>query len=100
MTTKEIKVNTIKLDELASFLRHPANSKRFRVMFTKRSTGEIRFMNATTQYEQHLKGGQLAYDANEKKLLPVWDLDKEAFRSIPLDAVLFITIKRKTYAIV
>jgi len=86
--------------KIVSLLRHPANSKKFQVEFVKRSTGEVRIMNATTQYEQHLKGGQLSYDPVEKKLLPVWDLDKEAFRSIPLDAVLVIRVKDTEYEIV
>jgi len=94
-----MKGNKIKEAELASFLRHPAN-KTFTVEFVKRSTGEIRVMNATTQYAEHLKGGELKYDVFEKGLMPVWDLDKQAFRSIPLDAVISIKVKGKTYSIV
>lgn len=85
--------------EIASFLRHPSNAKEFTVEFMKRSTLEVRVMRATTEYEQHLKGGKLNYDTVEKGLLPVWDLDKEAFRSIPLDSVIIIKVRGKTYSI-
>jgi hypothetical protein len=85
--------------KIASFLRHPMNAKEFTVEFIKRSTLEIRVMKATTRYEEHLKGGTLPYDTVEKGLLPVWDLEKEAFRSIPLDSVVIIKVKGKTYTI-
>ena len=94
-----MKTNEIELKKLASFLRHPTNSKRFTVEFIKRSTLELRVMNATTRYEEHLKGGELKYDTVEKGLLPVWDLDKQAFRSIPLDAVILIKVGRRKYTV-
>jgi len=56
-------------------------------------------MRATTRYEEHLKGGELKYDTIEKGLLPVWDLDKQAFRSIPLDSVVVIKVQGKIYTI-
>ena len=64
--------------------------KFFTVEFIKRTTGERRVMNCTTNYESKLAGGEPAYDFNEKQLIPVWDLGKRAFRSIPLDSVLVI----------
>jgi len=95
-----VKNNQLKEAEIPSFLRHPANAKHFVVEFVKRSTGEIRVMNATTQYAEHLKGGELKYDIVEKGLLPVWDLDNQGFRSIPLDAVILIKVKNQKYTII
>jgi len=45
------------------FLRS-LNGKFFTVEFIKRSTGEVRVMRATTNYESKLAGGDLGYDAN------------------------------------
>ena len=80
------------------FLRS-LNGKFFTVEFTKRSTGEVRIMRATTNYESKLAGGDLGYDANEKALIPVWDLEKKAFRSIPTDAVIRIVALGNTYEV-
>jgi len=92
----------LKLEQakIASFLRHPSIAKEFTIEFVKRSTLEVRVMKATTKYAEHLKGGELKYDTIEKGLLPVWDLEKHAFRSIPLDSVVVIKVQGKTYDII
>mgnify|MGYP006273575019 CR=1 FL=1 len=76
------------------------NGKFFTVVFTKRSTGEVRKMRATTNYAKHLKGGTLNYDAKQKSLIPVWDLDKKAFRSIPTDSVTEIHANGNQYQVI
>mgnify|MGYP000228680358 CR=1 FL=1 len=81
------------------FLRS-LNGKFFTVVFTKRSTGEVRTMRATTNYQSKLAGGEAAYNFTEKKLIPVWDLEKQGFRSIPTDAVLTIKAKGNTYKVI
>ncbi len=80
---------TINRDGVHKFLRS-LNGKFFTIEFIKRTTGEVRIMRATTNYESKLAGGSLGYDADAKSLIPVWDLDKKGFRSIPTDAVLRI----------
>lgn len=90
---------TLKADEVGQFL-YDLNGKFFTIEFIKRSTGEVRKMTATTNYQSKLAGGEAAYDFGEKKLIPVWDLAKQAFRSIPLDSVLTINAKGNTYKIV
>jgi hypothetical protein len=89
---------TLKADEVEQFLRS-LNGKFFTIEFVKRTTGEVRKMTATTNYQSKLAGGEATYDFTEKKLIPVWDLAKQAFRSIPLDAVLTINAKGDTYKI-
>lgn len=91
-------MNTIEKAQVHGFLRS-LNGKFFTVEFIKRSTGEIRVMRATTNYQSKLAGGDLAYDANAKSLIPVWDMDKKAFRSIPTDAVLRIVALGNTYEV-
>jgi hypothetical protein len=62
----------------------------FGVHFVKRTTGEVRHMVCRTGVTKHLKGGDKSYDAAAKKLLTVYDVQKEGYRSIPLDAVIKI----------
>lgn len=75
------------------------NGSFFGIEFIKRTTGEKRVMRATTNYQKHLKGGKASYNFTDKKLIPVWDLDNKAFRSIPTDSVLVIRAKGNTYTI-
>jgi hypothetical protein len=56
-------------------------------------------MRATTNYQSKLVGGSLKYDADAKALIPVWDMEKKAFRSIPTDAVLRIVALGNTYKV-
>lgn len=84
-----MKTITMKREAIHAFLRS-LNGSFFSVDFIKRTTGEARTMRATTNYTSKLVGGELKYDADAKQLIPVWDMDKKAFRSIPTDAVLVI----------
>jgi hypothetical protein len=62
-------------------------SEFFTVQFIKRTTGELRKMRCRKGVKKYLKGGPPAYDFKEKNLIPVFDLDKEEYRSIPLENV-------------
>lgn len=64
------------------------DGKIFTVKFIKRTDGSERTMRARLGVKSHLHGGQLPYDPIEKKLLPVFDMEKEAYRSVPLDAII------------
>ena len=81
------------------------NGKFFVVEFIKRTTGELRKLQATTNLTSHLKGGEASYDAKEKGLLVVIDLQAakknpdRAFRSIPLENVLVIRANGVTLTI-
>ena len=89
---------TLKRDSVRDFLQS-LNGKFFTVEFIKRSTGEKRVMTCTTNYASHLAGGDAAYDAKAKQLLPVWDTVNKGFRSIPTNSVLVIRAKGETYTI-
>lgn len=89
---------TLKRENVHQFLR-ALNGKFFTVEFIKRTTGELRVMTATTNYESKLAGGEAAYDFDEKKLIPVWDMAKQGFRSIPTDAVLVIRANGEEYKV-
>jgi hypothetical protein len=89
---------TLKRESVGDFLKS-LNGKFFTVEFIKRTSGERRVMRATTNYESLLKGGEAKYNFDEKKLLPVRDLEAQAFRSIALDAVLVIRANGNIYNI-
>ena len=94
----------IEREGVEDFLRS-LNGKMFSVVFTKRTTGEVRKLLATTNYASKLKGGEASYDAKAKGLLVVLDVvaskktPERAIRSIPLDAVSEIHANGETYLV-
>lgn len=92
-------MDTIERAGVYDYLRG-LNGKFFTVVFTKRTTGEVRKMRATTNYAKHLKGGTLGYDPKEKGLIPVWDLEAKAFRSIPTDSVTEIHANGQQFSVI
>lgn len=74
--------------------------KFFSVTFTKRTTGEVREMNCRQGVKKHLAGGAPAYDFNEKGLIPVWDTQKQAYRSIPKENITQIVIDGERFDVV
>lgn len=72
----------------------------FSVVFVKRTTGEQRTMTARTGVKKHLKGGDAAYSFSEKALLSVYDLQRKAYRSIPLDGILSLREGGEEYVVV
>jgi len=69
----------------------------FGILFVKRTTGELRSMNCRQGVTKHLAGGDAAYNFHEKRLVSVYDLEKEGYRSIPLENVLQVTADGVTY---
>ena len=66
------------------------------VTFIKRSTGELRKMTCRTGVKRHLQGGSKPYSSNAHGLITVFDLAKQAYRSIPLDGIQRITANGRT----
>ena len=69
----------------------------FSVTFVKRTTGETREMLCRTGVKAHLKGGVKKFDDKEKQLLTVYDVQKNGYRSIPLDAIIRVKIHGRVY---
>jgi hypothetical protein len=44
-------------------------------------------MNARFGVKKHLRGGELAYDASSKNLIPVFDLTKKEYRMINVSTI-------------
>ena len=59
----------------------------FTVRFIKRTTGEERVMRCRFGVTKALKGGEPAYDREAKALCCVYDIDKQAYRSIPWEGI-------------
>lgn len=64
----------------------------FHVEFIKRTTGELRKMTARLGVTKFLKGGDKKYKDNDKELITVFDMGKNAYRCIPLENIINISI--------
>ena len=64
-----------------------SDGKIFKVIFIKRTTGEFREMSCRRGVTKELLGGDLPYDPLEKNLLTVYDLEKQAYRTIPFEGI-------------
>ncbi len=71
-----------------------AGSSIFSATFIKKN-GDERKMLCRLNVIKHLKGGELAYDAKARNLLPVFDMQKEAYRMISI--LIELKIKGETY---
>lgn len=67
-------------------VRAAVGGKFFRVRFTKRTNGELREMVARLGVRKS-KGNPPHFDRDAAKVLCVWDMQKHAYRNIPLDAI-------------
>ena len=73
------------------------DGKFFGVEFVKRTTGEMRQMQARIGVTKHLKGGAKKFDDASKNLLTVFSMDANGYRSIPIDAIQSLTVKGTIY---
>jgi len=73
-----------------------AGSSIFSATFIKKN-GDERKMLCRLNVTKHLKGGELAYDAKARNLLPVFDMQKEAYRMINISTLIELKIKGETY---
>ena len=78
-------------------LKETANKRIFSVTFIKRSTGEVRKMNARRDVRKGVKGVGLAFEPSEKNLLTVYDMKKKGFRHINLNEVLEFTANKQKF---
>ena len=70
----------------------------FGVEFIKRSDGTLRKMVCCLGVRKHLKGGANAYDPKQHDLLCVFDMEKDGYRSIPVDAVRRLSVNGHTFS--
>lgn len=77
--------------------RAQASNYIFHVKFVKRTTGELRKMLCRTGVKKGTVGGSMGYDPREHGLLPVYDMEAQGFRSIPIDALKQVSMEGKHY---
>ena len=71
-------------------------SNIFSVVFLKKD-GSIRKMLCRFGVKKHLKGGKLKFNPLERNLLVVFDMQKEAYRMINLETIMYINMKGVEY---
>lgn len=100
-----IRVNRTQIIQLLNDHHDRGNGSFFWVSFVKRSTGEIRSINARFDVRKYLKGGPAAYDPKEKQLFHVFDIqaeisdNKTGYRSIPYEGILEAKIAHEHYIV-
>lgn len=72
--------------EKALEILNETQGKIFTAVFTKKN-GEKRRMNARINVKKGVKGVGMSYNPVERKLLPVYDMQKEGFRMIDLSTL-------------
>lgn len=70
----------------------------FSVKFVKKD-GTLREMVCRLGVKKHLKGGTLNYDAKSRGLLPVFDMQKQAYRMINTKTLISAKINGVNYDI-
>jgi len=82
---------TMKLSEVLDFIQQ-TNGKIFSIKFTKRTTGEERQMTCRTGVEGHKVAApsKPGLDFKKHDLISVFDMQKQAYRSIPIEGIFAI----------
>lgn len=86
-------------DELIRFIKDIAVNTIFSCEFVKRTTGENRVMLCRLGVRKGVVGQKPLYDALERGLLPVYDMQKKDYRMISMDGLLWIKIRGTRYEI-
>ena len=79
---------------VTEFKEMVADGKIFTVEFIKKD-GTLRKMNARLGVKKYVKGVGLAFNPTERNLLPVFDMQKEAYRMINASTIQKIKIGGK-----
>jgi hypothetical protein len=82
--------------EEAKRLIKATNGKFFTVTFIKKD-GTERVMNARLGVKVYLRGGQLAYDAESKGLVPVYDVKTGGYRMVNINTITHLKIGKNEY---
>lgn len=77
--------------------RDLVGNKFFTAKFKKKD-GTIRVMNARLGVKKHLKGGKLGYDPKKLNYVTVFDMTKNAYRTLNLNTL--VEVKTNGYKVV
>jgi hypothetical protein len=84
---------------LADFLES-TSGRIFRVVFSRRSDGQQREMVCRTGVNSRHAGGTIPFDPSSMNLFSVYDVQKRAYRFIPMENVICIRFAKKNYRVV
>lgn len=92
--------NLMKLEEAVKWIEE-SNGKIFSVKFFKRTDGSIRTMTCRRGVSSHLVAGpkRPGLDFKKNELIPVFDMQKQKYRSIPIEGIIAIKIKGEWYEV-
>lgn len=79
--------DTITIERGLEILNGIGDGQIFTVVFVKRTTGELRTMNCRKGVKKGVTGEGLAFDPNEKGLIPVFDMKADGFRMISIEGI-------------
>ena len=85
--------------ELVDVLKS-TSGRIFRVVFSRRSDGRQREMVCRTGVNSKHSGGTITFDASSMNLFSVYDVQKRAYRFIPLENVICIRFAKTNYRVV
>lgn len=69
----------------------------FSVEFIKRTDGSTRKMVCRLGVRKHLKGGGTHYNASQRNLLTVFDMENKGYRSIPAESIKRLIVGGQTF---
>lgn len=81
--------------DVSELKRLIGNGKIACVTFVKRTDGTERKMVCRTGVRKGLTGGGSNYDPESKGLLTVFDMQKQAYRTIPAENVVEVSARKK-----
>lgn len=84
---------------LLDFLKN-THGRFFKVVFSRRSDGMQRDMLCRTGVNSHQLGGTIPFNPISKGLFSVYDVQKRAYRFIPLENVICIRFAKTNYRVV
>lgn len=84
----------------AAALIRSTKGRIFSALVVKRTTGEERKMVCRTEVRKGVTGRGLSYNPADKKLQIVFDLQKNAFRSIALDGLKELAVQGVRYKVI
>jgi hypothetical protein len=91
------KGSTMTIQERIALIRREAEGTIFGVTFIKRTNGDRRHMICRLGVSKGVTGTGSAYDPAEHGLLPVYDMYKHDWRSIPVDAIERIRVRGRVF---
>ena len=95
--TPAVPSGTITTDQAKQLIKD-TKGKFFTVTFIKKD-GTTRVMNARLGVKAYLKGGVLPYNPEEKNLIPVYDMQKRAYRTISVGTIKNLKIGNNEYQV-